>query len=83
MGARKLLRDRMEQGLQSEPLVTIESRTLGEYWDAVQSTPEEARRSGIGTVAYDWHDKPHRLVYDLLNEIGALKEMLAAAEKDL
>ena len=28
--------------------------------------------SGIGPLAYEWKDKPHRLVYDLISEINNL-----------
>ena len=32
--------------------------------------------SGIGPMAYDWKDKPHRLVYDLALEVELLKQLL-------
>lgn len=39
--------------------------------------------SGQGPLAYEWSDKPHRLVYDLCNEVEALRaaasELLTAA----
>ena len=38
--------------------------------------------SGWGAKAYEWKDKPHRLVYDLCNEIAALRAQLAALEKE-
>lgn len=39
-----------------------------EYRDAVDYEGEPC----IFTLAYDWRDKPHRLVYDLCNEVDWL-----------
>ena len=32
--------------------------------------------SGIGPLAADWKDKPHRLVYDLVGEVERLQKLL-------
>ena len=34
--------------------------------------------SGVGPHASTWEDKPHRLVYDLCNEVQRLRLILAA-----
>ena len=47
-----------------------------EYRDAVCSMLEEAP---LFSVAYDWHDKPHRLVYDLCKEIDRLRAIKEAS----
>jgi len=38
--------------------------TLGDYW---------AAPSGAGNQAYQWSDKPHRLLYDLIGEVLHLR----------
>jgi hypothetical protein len=43
---------------------------LQDYRDAV---------SGKGPRAYDWEDKPHRLIYDLCGEIEILRAHLTEA----
>ena len=35
--------------------------------------------SGEGDLGLDWKDKPHRLVYDLCNEVDRLQEELRIA----
>jgi hypothetical protein len=50
-----------------EPLITQPDLSLEDFRDAV---------GGKGPKAYDWADKPHRLVYDLCREIHALREKL-------
>ncbi len=40
-----------------------------------------AAMSGEGDLAYQWQDKPHRLVYDLLAHVLALEEKLNAVPK--
>jgi hypothetical protein len=47
--------------------------TLGEYRNAT---------SGIGPLAHEWDDKPHRLVFDLINEVKRLNEELELAQED-
>jgi hypothetical protein len=39
------------------------------------TTPDDYRDAvaGIGPLAYDWQDKPHRLVYDLAGELKRLQ----------
>lgn len=44
-----------------------------EYRDAVAYKGD----APIFTVAYDWQDKPHRLVYDLCDEVDALRAQVA------
>lgn len=36
---------------------------------------------GVGEKAYEWQDKPHRLVYDLVAEIIRLREIINEGEK--
>jgi hypothetical protein len=45
-------------------------------------TTEDFRNapSGIGPLAYEWSDKPHRLVYDLIREIERLQAQLGRAD---
>lgn len=50
-----------------EIVVESTSHTLEDY----RSAP-----SGEGPLAHEWSDKPHRLVYDLINEIKRLNELL-------
>ena len=38
--------------------------TLGDYW---------AAPGGVGNQAYNWSDKPHRLLYDLIGEVMHLR----------
>lgn len=33
--------------------------------------------SGIGPLAHEWADKPHRLVYDLCRSLEATRELVA------
>jgi hypothetical protein len=33
---------------------------------------------GFGAEAHNWRDKPHRLIYDLCDEIDALRDSLVA-----
>lgn len=44
--------------------------SLGDY----RSAP-----SGVGPLAAEWRDKPHRLVYDLCEEVQRLRELSVAA----
>jgi hypothetical protein len=50
-----------------------------DYRDALQGT------SNKDNLNIDWQDKPHRLVYDLCNEVeylqGALKDLIKIAEQ--
>ncbi len=39
--------------------------SLGDYREAIR---------GEGPLSYQWSDKPHRLVYDLINEIKRLRK---------
>jgi hypothetical protein len=34
--------------------------------------------SGVGPLAAEWADKPHRLVYDLCGEVERLRDVIAA-----
>jgi hypothetical protein len=52
-------------------------KLASEYRDAVNSDPNEVR---VFTTAYDWHDKPHRLVYDLLRCIDTYKRKIDRLE---
>lgn len=54
-----------EDGLE----VSATGLTLGDYRDAV---------NGIGPLAFQWADKPHRLVYDLINEVKRLSRFPVA-----
>ncbi len=49
----------------------FEKLTTKDYLDAL---------AGEGPRALDWEDKPHRLVYDLCNEVERLSKIKAAAE---
>jgi len=35
------------------------------------------------TTAHDWHDKPHRLIYDLLEVVDQYKRKIARLEREL
>lgn len=60
-----------------QPSVAKESELdTEEYRQAVRSSFEDEHVT-MFSVAYDWHDKPHRLVYDLCNEVDALRASLA------
>lgn len=36
--------------------------------------------SGIGPLAHEWRNKPHRLVYDLCSEIERLRALVAIGD---
>lgn len=36
----------------------------------------------IGSLGYEWSDKPHRLVYDLCGEVDHLRSIVSAALLD-
>lgn len=40
-----------------------------DYWDAVQ---------GKGPLAEEWRDHPHRLVYDLVQQLGEARKQISA-----
>lgn len=39
-------------------------------------------RENMWSLAYEWEDKPHRLVYDLCNEVDNLKSKLRKLQKE-
>lgn len=62
------------------PLPPSESEAHGldteEYRQAVSVSLDHVPMS---SVAHEWHDNPHRLVYDLCNEVDVLRTALASA----
>ncbi len=52
--------------LANEPMVYVNTQ---DYRDAIDGTMPAT----LFSLAYDWMDKPHRLVYDLCNEIDRLR----------
>ncbi len=50
--------------MKSLPLFTRPDLSLQDFLDAP---------SGKGPLTLDWDDKPHRLVYDLVKEVEALR----------
>lgn len=55
-------------------LITQPGVCLGDYRRAV---------AGEGDLGVDWTDKPHRLVYDLINEVKALNKELEEAKLEI
>lgn len=51
-----------------------------EYREAIVTSFDEAP---MFTTAYDWHDKPHRLVYDLLEVIDQYKREINRLKRRL
>lgn len=43
--------------------------TADDYRLAVNTGPDEPEAQRMFTLAYEWHDKKHRLVYDLAGEV--------------
>jgi hypothetical protein len=66
MSDRKIEEEEFLRREQSRPLMTPD-----DLEDYVQGP------SGIGPHAHTWKDKPHRLVYDLVNEIKRMKRIEA------
>jgi hypothetical protein len=53
------------------PLLTARMHgSIGDYYLAP---------GGEGPLAAEWNDKPHRLIYDLLGEVQALRSALRSA----
>jgi hypothetical protein len=56
----------------SEPLLTRPDLSLRDYQLAI---------AWEGPLAWDWQDKPHRLIYDLCLEIQRLREELVMEKR--
>lgn len=66
------MNDQEERHAKLKEIPIWEDVTLDDYWIAP---------SGLGPLAYEWSDKPHRLLYQLINHIEDMETMLDVARE--